>query len=52
MGHLYQDECLARNPGGYSFGLLWLRKLSKEMAKALERKNGGFGTFIYQNNGS
>jgi len=31
-------------------GLLWLRKLAKAMAKALERKNGIFGTFIYENN--
>jgi len=27
-------------------------KLEKEMAKALERKNGIFGTIIYENNGN
>jgi len=27
-----------------------LRKFAKEMAKDLERKNGIFGTFIYENN--
>ena len=46
MWHLFQDECLEKHPSGCSFGLLWLRKL----AKALERKNGSFGTFIYENN--
>jgi len=28
--------------------LLWLRKLAEEMAKALERKNGIFDTFIWK----
>jgi len=37
---------------GCSFGCLWLRKLAKAMAKDLERKNGMFGTFIYENNGN
>jgi len=27
-------------------------KLEKVMEKALERKNGIFGTFIYENNGN
>jgi len=31
---------------------LWLRKLENAMAKDLERKNGIFGTFIYENNGN
>jgi len=31
---------------------LWIRKLAKEIAKALERQNGIFGTFIYENNGN
>ena len=26
-----------KNPSGCAFGLLWLRKLAKEMTKALER---------------
>ena len=52
MGHLFQVECWARHPGICSFGCLWLKKLEKVMAKALERKNGIFGTFIYENNGN
>ena len=52
MGHVFQAECWARHPRGCSFGCLWLRKLAKEMANALERKNGIFGTIIYQNNGN
>ena len=52
MGHLFQVECLARHLSGCSFCLLWLRKLAKTMAKDLERQNGVFGTFIYENNGN
>jgi len=52
MGHLFQVECWARQPKGCSFDFLWLTKLEKEMAKALERKNDIFGTFIYENNGN
>ena len=38
MGHVFQVECWAKNPSvGFSYGLLWLWKLAKEMAKALER---------------
>jgi len=29
-------------------GLLWLRKLENAMAKDSEKKNGIFGTFIYE----
>ena len=36
MGHLVQVECQAKNPSGCSFGLLWLRKLEKEIEKDLE----------------
>jgi len=43
---------LGKTSWGCSFGLLWLRKLAKAMDKALERKNGIFGTFIYENNGN
>jgi len=43
---------LARHPRGCSFGCLWMRKLAKEIDKALERKNGIFFTFIYENNGN
>jgi len=50
MGHLFQAEYWARHPNGCAFDCLWPRKLTKEMAKALERKNGIFGTFIYENN--
>ena len=49
MGHLFQAECWERHPRGCSFGYLWLRILAKAMAKALERKNGFFGTIIYEN---
>ncbi len=37
MGHIFQVEHWARHPSGCSFSLLWIRKLEKEMAKALER---------------
>ena len=37
---------------GYSFGLLWLRKLAKAIAKDLEKQIGIFGTFIYENKGN
>jgi len=37
---------------GITFDWLCLKKLEKEMAKALERKNGFFGTFISENNGN
>jgi len=52
MGHVFQVECWAGHPRRCSFGCLWLRKLAKAMAKALERQNGIFGTFIYENNGN
>ena len=52
MEHLFQAEYWAKHPSGCSFGLLWLRKLEKEKEKALERKDGIFGTFIYENNGN
>jgi len=34
---------------------IWLfiaKEIAKEMNKALERKNGIFGTFIYENDGN
>ena len=37
MGHVFQAEWWEKHPGGCSFGLIWLRKLEKAMAKALER---------------
>ena len=52
MGHLFQAECWARHPRGCSFGCLWPGKLAKAMNKALERRNGIFGTFIYEINGN
>ena len=52
MGHLFQAQCLEGHPMGCSFGCLQLRKLAKAMAKALERKNDIFYTFIYENNGN
>jgi len=52
VGHFFQAECWAKHPSGCSFDLLWLRKLAKAMAKALERKNGIYGTFIYENKGN
>jgi len=52
MRYVYQFECWARHLRGHSFGFLGLRKLAKEMAKALEMQNGIFGTFIYENNGN
>ena len=52
MGHILQAEWWEKHPSGCSFDCLWLRKLETTMAKALERKNDIFGTFIYENNGS
>ena len=52
MGHLFQAKCWVGHPIMCSFGCLWLRKLAKAMDKALERKNGIFGTIIYENNGN
>jgi len=34
-GHLFEDECWERHPRGCSFDCLWLRKLAKAMAIAL-----------------
>ena len=50
MGHLFQAKYWERHPRRCSFSYLWPRKLEKEMAKALERENDIFGTFIYENN--
>lgn len=52
MWHIFQDEWWAKHPRGCSFGFLWLRKLEKEITKALERKDGIFGTLIYENKGN
>ena len=52
MGQVFQAEWWEKHPSGRSLSLLWLRKLEKEKAKALERKNDIFGTFIYENNGN
>jgi len=52
IGHVLQAEWWEKHPSGCSFGLLWLRKLAKEMNKVLERQNGIFGTFVYKNNGN
>lgn len=48
MGHLFEAECWERHTKGCSFFFSWLRKLKKAMDKALERKNGIIGTFIYE----
>ena len=40
IGHVFQDEWWEKHPSGCSFRLLWLRKLTKARAKAMERKNG------------
>ena len=37
---------------GITCDYLWLRKLAKAMAKALEWQNDIFGTFINENNGN
>ena len=37
---------------GITCDFLWLRKLAKVLAKALERQNGIFGIFNYENNGN
>ena len=43
MGHIFQVEWWEKHPSGCSFSLLWLRKLAKEMAKALERHEAFIG---------
>ena len=43
MGHVFQDEYLEKHPNGCSFGLLWLKKLEKEMRKTLERHEALIG---------
>ena len=50
MGHVFQAEWWEKHPSGCSFNLLWLRKLAKEMAKALERQEAFIWNFIYENN--
>lgn len=52
MGHLFEPECWEIHPRGCLFVCLWLRKLAKEKAKALERKNNIFCAIIYGNNGN
>ncbi len=52
MEHVFQDEWWERHPRVCSFDCLWLRRLANAMDKALKRKNGIFGTFIYENNGN
>ena len=39
MGDITQYEWWEKHPNRYSFGWLWLRKLRKVMAKALERQS-------------
>jgi len=38
MEQVFQVEWWEKHPSGCSFGLLWIRKLEKEMVKALKRK--------------
>ena len=52
MGHIFQAEWWGKHPSGCLFRLLWLRKLEKEMAKAIKRQNEIFGMIIYENNGN
>lgn len=52
MGDIFQAKWWGKHPCGCPFGLLWLRKMEKEMVKALERKNGISSTFICENNGN
>ena len=49
MGHIFQVEWLEKHPSWCSFGLLWLRKLAKELVKDLKRKRGVNWNFIYEN---
>ena len=52
MGHLFQVKCWEKYPSWCSFQLLWLSKLENPNEKYLERENGIFGIFIYENNGN
>jgi len=40
MGHVFQAKWWIGHPSGCSFGCLWIRKLAKEMVKALKRQKG------------
>ena len=46
---VFQDECWVKHPSGYSFGLLWLKKLAKTFPKGLERQRNIIWYFIYEN---
>ena len=46
MGHIFQAKWWEKHPSRCSFSLLWLRKLAKEMEKALERKMAFFGNLF------
>jgi len=46
MGQVFQAEWWEKHPSRCSFQLLWLRKLAKAMANALERKNGILAHFF------
>ena len=52
MRHIFQAKWWEKHPRVCSFNLLRPRKLEKEKGKALERQNGIFGTFIYENKGN
>ena len=40
MGHIFQVECWAKHPSRCSFGLLWLREISKGNDKGFEKARG------------
>ena len=50
MGRVFEVEWWEKHPSGFSFGLLWLRKLEKEMENDLEKALGINWNFIYVNN--
>jgi len=43
MGPIFQVEWRGKHPSGCRFGLFWLRKLEKAMAKVLERHEAFIG---------
>lgn len=39
MGNIFQVECIQKHDSECHFGLLWLRKLAKALARTLGKEN-------------
>ena len=38
MGHIFHDQCWAKNPSGCSFQLLWKKEIRKGNGKVFEKE--------------